>query len=250
MEFVTFLGIILGIGSLVGGAVLEGLHISSIAQPTAALIVFGGTLGAVFVSFPSRDIKKAISSIGIILAPFKSSVADLIEEVTKIATVARKDGILAVEQQRSSIVDPVFRRSIKYVVDGFDPPTVREIMQAEIEHAYEEEEAAARVWEGAGGYSPTIGIIGAVLGLIHVMSGLKDPNFNLGGGIAVAFVATIYGVASANLIFIPFGTKLKRKAALSARKKEIIKIGVCGIQDGMNPAFLKEKMEIYAKEKI
>ncbi len=248
MEFITLFGLILGVVAIIGGAVLEGLHISSIVQPTAALIVFGGTFAAVFVSFPSRDIKRAFGFIGKILSPVKNDSKDLIEEITNIAQIARKDGVLAVEQNRGNIKNQDFKRAVKYVVDGFDPPTVKEIIQVEIDHAYEEEEAAAKVWEAAGGYSPTIGIIGAVLGLIHVMSGLKDPNFNLGGGIAVAFVATIYGVASANLLFLPFGTKLKRKAFLTAQSKEIIKIGVAGIQEGMNPAFLKEKMESYAKE--
>lgn len=248
MEFVTVFGILLGFTAIIGGAILEGLHISSILQPTAALIVFGGTLAAVLISFPSRDIKRAFSGIGKIFSPIKNNSKELIEEITLIAQIARKDGVLAIEQNRGNIKNVDFKKAVKYVVDGFDPPTVKEIIQVEIDKEYEEEEAAARVWEGAGGYSPTIGIIGAVLGLIHVMSGLKDPNFNLGGGIAVAFVATIYGVAAANLIFLPFGTKLKRKAFISAQSKEIIKIGVCGIQDGMNPAFLKEKMESYAKE--
>jgi len=178
-----------------------------------------------------------------------TDIRPTIEEIIRIATVARKEGVLAVEAQRNSLQNPLFKKSIKYVIDGFEPGTVRDIIDAEINVTFEEEENAARVFEGAGGFAPTIGIIGAVLGLIHVMSMLNDPS-KIGEGIAVAFVATVYGVGLSNLILIPWGTKLKRKAAQRMMTKEVVKLGVIGIQEGLNPHFLQEKLEVFVEESL
>lgn len=249
MDLTTLLGLVVGIASVVGGQVLEGGHVGQILQGTAALIVFGGTAGAMFVSYPIQDIKKAFSMIGVIFKNVDTDVRPIIDEIVKIATIARKEGVLAIEGQRDSIQNPLFKKTIKFVVDGFEPNTVKEIIDTEIGLALEEEEAAGKVFEGAGGYSPTIGIIGAVLGLIHVMSQLDDPS-KIGEGIAVAFVATVYGVGAANLILIPWGTKLKRKAQLRAMAKEVVKLGVVGIQEGLNPHFLQEKLEVYVEEHL
>ncbi|MEW6057446.1 MAG: flagellar motor protein [Bdellovibrionota bacterium] len=250
MEIVTVIGVLMGLGAVFGGALLEGLHLSSIMQGTAAIIVFGGTIGAMLVSFPQQDVKRAFSMIGVIFKLVDTDVREVIEEIIKVASVARKEGVLAVEGMRDSIQNPLFKKSIKYVIDGFEPQTVKDIMQTEIDIAFEEEETAGKVWEGTGGYAPTIGIIGAVLGLIHVMASMNEPGSDLGSGIAVAFVATVYGVGSANLLFIPFGTKLKRKAAMRAMAKEVVKIGVIGIQEGLNPHFLREKLEVYVEEHL
>lgn len=249
MDLTTILGMILGVASVVGGQVLEGGHVGQILQGTAALIVFGGTAGAMLVSYPIQDIKKAFSMIGVIFKNVDTDVRPIIDEIVKIATIARKEGVLAIEGQRDSIQNPLFKKTIKFVVDGFEPNTVKEIIDTEILLALEEEEAAGKVFEGAGGYSPTIGIIGAVLGLIHVMSQLDDPS-KIGEGIAVAFVATVYGVGAANLVLIPWGTKLKRKAQLRAVAKEVVKLGVVGIQEGLNPHFLQEKLEVFVEEHL
>lgn len=249
MDLVSIIGSILGIGAVLAGQMLEGGHLGQIMQPTAALVVFGGTFGAMLLSFPIQDIKKAFKLIPLIYENVNLDVRPLIEEVVRIATVARKEGVLAVEGQRESIKDPLFKKTIKFVIDGFEPATVREIIDTDITIALEEEENAAKVFEGAGGYAPTVGIIGAVLGLIHVMSMLNDPS-RIGEGIAVAFVATVYGVGLANLILIPWGTKLKRKAQQRAMTKEVVKLGVIGIQEGLNPHFLKEKLEVFVEEHL
>ncbi len=249
MELITVVGVVLGLLAVFGGALLEGLHLTSIMQGTAAIIVFGGTFAAMFVSFPQQDITNAFKLLKIVFLKVDLDVRDVIEEIIKIATVARKEGVLAVEGMRDSIQNPLFKKSIKFVIDGFEPQTVKDIMQTEIDMTFEEEECAGKVWEGTGGYSPTIGIIGAVLGLIHVMGNLSDPS-KLGDGIAVAFVATVYGVGAANLLFIPFGTKLKRKAHMRAQAKEVVKLGVIGIQEGLNPHFLREKLEVYVEEHL
>ncbi len=249
MDLASIVGTILGIGAILAGQVLEGGHIGQILQPTAALIVFGGTFGAMLVSYPMQDIKRAFQLIPLIYQNVNMDVRPVIAEIVKIATIARKEGVLAVESQRDSIQDPLFKKSIKYVIDGFEPNTVNNIIDAEIAIALEEEENAGKVFEGAGGYAPTIGIIGAVLGLIHVMSQLDDPS-KIGTGIAVAFVATVYGVGVANLILIPWGSKIKRKAQQRALAKEVVREGVIGIQEGLNPHFLQEKLEVYVEEHL
>lgn len=247
MDISSVAGLVIGIMAIVGGQVLEGGHVSQIMQGTAAIIVFGGTAGAMLVSFPMQDLKRAFKMIPLIFQNVDLDFSETIEEIVRIATIARKEGVLAVEGQRDSIKNELFKKSIKYVIDGFEPNTVREIIDADIDLTLEEEESAAKVWEGAGGYAPTIGIIGAVLGLIHVMSMLSEPD-KIGPGIAVAFVATVYGVGISNLVLIPWGTKLKRKAQQRALSKEVVKIGVIGIQEGLNPHFLQEKLEVYLDE--
>ncbi|MBL7716528.1 MAG: flagellar motor protein [Bdellovibrionales bacterium] len=250
MDLASLIGTLLGISSILGGQILEGGHISSIMQGTAALIVVGGTLGAMLLSYPQSDVKKAFSLIGVIYKNVNMDVRPLIDEIIRIATIARKEGVLAVEGQRESILDPLFKKTIKYVIDGFEPNTVKEIIDTEIFLAFEEEEAAGKVFEGAGGYAPTIGIIGAVLGLIHVMENLGGGMDKLGAGIAVAFVATVYGVGIANLLLIPWGTKIKRKATQRMVAKEVVKLGVVGIQEGLNPHFLQEKLEVFVEEHL
>jgi chemotaxis protein MotA len=249
MDLTTFLGLLIGVSAILVGQVLEGGHLSQILQPTAALIVLGGTLGATLVSFPTQDVLRAVRAFPTLFGEMTSDFRRLIDQIVEIATIARKEGVLAVEGQREKISHPLLRKTLKYVIDGYEPQAVREIIEAEIDHALEEEEAAAKVYESAGGFAPTIGIIGAVLGLIHVMSQLEDPS-KIGSGIAVAFVATVYGVGIANLFLIPAGSKLKRKAAIRALSKEIIKIGVTGIQEGLNPHFLREKLEVYVEERL
>jgi chemotaxis protein MotA len=249
MDIATLLGLVIGLTAILVGQVLEGGHISQIVQPTAALIVLGGTLGATLVSFPTQDIVHALRAFPQLFGDVTSDFRRLIHEIVEIAAIARKEGVLAVEGQREKVSNPLLKKTLKYVIDGYEPQAVREIIEAEIDHALEEEEAAAKVYESAGGFAPTIGIIGAVLGLIHVMSQLDDPS-KIGSGIAVAFVATVYGVGIANLFLIPAGSKLKRKAAIRALSKEIVKIGVTGIQEGLNPHFLREKLEVYIEERL
>jgi len=247
MDLASVIGSIMGIGGVVGGQVLEGGHIGQILQGTAAMIVFGGTFGAMFLSFPVQDIKKAFSLLPAVYQSLDLDVRPTIDEIIRIATIARKEGVLAIEGQKDSIKNELFKKSIKYVIDGFEPNTVKEIMDTEIYLAFEEEENAGKVFEATGGYAPTVGIIGAVLGLIHVMSMLNDPS-KIGDGIAVAFVATVYGVGSANLFLIPWGTKIKRKAQQKMLTKEVVKLGVVGIQEGLNPHFLQEKLEVFVEE--
>jgi chemotaxis protein MotA len=246
VQITTVVGTLIGIFAIFGGALLEGLHLTALLQPTAALIVLGGTLAAVMVSFPRDDLRTALRAVPNVFNATAVDLGPVIDEIVTVATHARKEGLLAMEPVRQGLQDPLLKKSLKYVIDGYDPQTVGAILDAEIEAYLEQDEVAAKVWEAAGGYSPTIGIIGAVLGLIHVMQALDNPS-QIGGGIAVAFVATVYGVASANLVFLPWGAHLKRKAMLRTKMIEIIKRGVMAIQEGANPTYLKEQLEALAK---
>lgn len=249
MDLASILGSVLGFVVLFGGALLEGLGAGDIVVGTAGFIVLGGTLGATLLSYPGEDIKRALSQLPLIYQKLDLDLRPLIAEIVRVATTARKEGLLSVEGQRQSIEDPLFKRSVKFVIDGFDIASVREILDNEIAVSTEEDEAAARVWEGAGNYAPTVGILGAVLGLIHVMKSLDDPS-KIGSGIAVAFVATVYGIALANLVFLPWSQKLKRKNAQRSLAKEVVKLGVIGIQEGINPHFIKEKLEVFVQESL
>lgn len=249
MDIVSILGLILSIVAVVGGAYLEHLPPSAIYAPTAFLIVMGGSFGAIMLAFPIADFKRAFTEgIKLCFKELNTDYRPLIEEIVKVATVARKEGVLAIEGMRNSIVDEKFKKALKFVIDGFEPKTVTEILDAESYFEFEETEVAGKLLEGIGGYTPTVGIIGAVLGLIHVMRNLDNPDA-IGPGIAIAFVATVYGVGFANLLFMPMGTKVKRRAALIQQRNELIKVGVQGIQEGLNPHFLKEKLEVFLDHK-
>ncbi len=249
MDLLSIFGFLVGIVAVVGGAYLEHLPPTAIYAPTAFLIVMGGALGAIMVSYPTSDLKRAFTEgMGLVFKTLNTDYRPLIEEIVKVATVARKEGVLAIEGMRNSIQDPKFKKALKYVIDGFEPKTVTEILEADSYFEFEETEVAGKLLEGFGGYTPTVGIIGAVLGLIHVMRNLSNPDA-IGPGIAVAFVATVYGVGFANLWFMPMGTKVKRKAAMIQQRNELIKVGVQGIQEGLNPHFLKEKLEVFLEHK-
>ena len=249
MDILSVLGFILGIAAVVGGAFLEHLPPSAIYAPTAFIIVMGGATGAILVAFPMADVKRAFTEgLKLVFKNLDTDYRPLIEEITKVATVARKEGVLAIEGMRNSIQDEKFKKALKYVIDGFEPKTVTEILEADAFFEFEETETAGKLLEGFGGYTPTVGIIGAVLGLIHVMRNLSNPDA-IGPGIAVAFVATVYGVGFANLWFMPMGTKVKRKAQIIQQRAELIKVGVQGIQEGLNPHFLKEKLEVFLDHK-
>ncbi|MCO5143720.1 MAG: flagellar motor protein [Oligoflexia bacterium] len=249
MDIVSILGIVLGLVAVIGGAYLEHLPPTAIYAPTAFLIVMGGSFGAIMVAFPMADLKRAFTEgMKLVFKELNTDYRPLIEEIVKVATVARKEGVLAIEGMRNSIEDEKFKKALKFVIDGFEPKTVTEILETDSFFEFEETEVAGKLLEGIGGYTPTVGIIGAVLGLIHVMRNLSNPDA-IGPGIAVAFVATVYGVGFANLWFMPMGTKVKRRAAIIQQRNELIKVGVQGIQEGLNPHFLKEKLEVFLEHK-
>lgn len=237
----SLIGLPLGVLTIVGGHLLEGGHVGSLLQGAAALIVFGGTLGAVLLSHPLRDIREAARSLRYVFIDDLQPSSQVLDAVGKLAVKARKDGILSLEDEIDGLADPFLRRGLRLAVDGTNPTTLRNMLEAENDGREEYEEGPARVFEAAGGYAPTVGILGAVLGLIHVMENLSDPS-KLGAGIAVAFVATVYGVGSANLVLLPIAAKLRARALRRARRREVIMEGVLAIQEGQNPRLIDQKL--------
>ena len=244
MDIATILGIVLAFGSIIAGQVLEGGHLGSIMQLTAFIIVMGGTIGAVCVQNPLSVVLKGVSLLSLAIMAPKHDNKGIIATIIDLANGSRKHGLLALEGKLKDIHDPFFRKGVQLIVDGTDPKEVHDILEIDVEYQEEVGISAAKVWESAGGYSPTIGIIGAVLGLIHVMENLAEPA-KLGSGIAVAFVATVYGVGAANLLFLPLASKLKFKLREESASRMMIIKGLVGLAQGENPRLLKEKLEGY-----
>ena len=210
-DTLSLIGLPLALAAIVGGHVLEDGSIGSLFQGAAALIVFGGTMGAVLLSHPLRDVQEAGRSLRHVFVDDMQPASQVLDAIGRLAVKARKDGILSLEDEIDGLADPFLRRGLRLAVDGTNPTTLRGMLEAENDGREEFEQAPARVYEAAGGYAPTVGILGAVLGLIHVMENLSDPS-RLGAGIAVAFVATVYGVGSANLLLLPIAAKLRARA--------------------------------------
>jgi chemotaxis protein MotA len=244
VDIATILGIVIAIGSIVGGQHLEGGHLGSIMQLTAFVIVIGGTLGACCVQNPLPVVLRAIGKLSLALGNPHLDAKGTIKLILDLANVSRKQGLLALEGKLKEIKDPFMAKGVQLIVDGTDPKAVHEILEIEVEHHEEEGLAGAKVWEAAGGYAPTVGILGAVLGLIHVMENLADPS-KLGGGIAVAFVATVYGVGAANLLFLPIANKIKYKLKEESSLRTMTIMGLVGLAQGENPRLLQEKLESY-----
>jgi len=240
-DTLSIVGLPLGLAMIVGGHLAEGGRLGSLLQGAAALIVFGGTLGAVCLSHPLRDVKEAWRSLRYVFVDDVPAAGDVLDAIGRLAVKARKDGILSLEDELPSLTDPFMRRGLRLAVDGTNPTALRNMLEAENDGREEFEEGPSRVYEAAGGYAPTVGILGAVLGLIQVMENLSDPT-KLGAGIAVAFVATVYGVGSANLVLLPVAAKLRNRALRRARRREVILEGVLAIQEGQNPRIIDQKL--------
>jgi chemotaxis protein MotA len=244
MDILSILGILLAIGAILGGQALEGGHAGSLMQLTAGIIVLGGTIGATMVAYPKGDFIRGVKMTKAVFTDKPAKLGELLAQIVEMASVARRDGVLALEAKLAGIDDSFLKRAIGFLVDGVDASVARSALEAQIDAEAEEATTAAKVFETAGGFAPTVGILGAVLGLIHVMENLSDPS-KLGPGIAVAFVATVYGVGLANLFLLPMASKLKRKIGLEKERKTLICEGVLGIQEGLNPRVLEEKLRGY-----
>jgi chemotaxis protein MotA len=241
IDFTSVASLPIGFGLILAGQALEGGVLRSILQLTAALIVFGGTLGAVLLSFSLSDVRRAFAALRTVFLWDGEPPSATIDTVVQYAVRARTSGIMSLEHELSTVADPFLRKALGLVIDGTNPQALHDMLETENHRREEYDEIPAKVYESAGGYSPTIGILGAVLGLIQVMQHLTDPS-KLGGGIAVAFVATVYGVGAANLIFLPVATKLKMKAQHEGRRRELMLEGILALQEGMNPQLLREKL--------
>jgi chemotaxis protein MotA len=240
----TLAGIALALSGIIGGLVLEKGSIQDIAQTTAAMIVLGGTFGAVLVTNPLPVVLRAFRGLGAVFFERASPASSLIEQLIYFAGKARKNGIVSLETEAGSIADPFLKKALNLAVDGTDLQELRKMMEVDMILGEQSQEAEAKVWEAAGGYSPTIGIIGAVLGLIQVMKHLEDIK-EVGHGIAVAFVATVYGVGAANIFFLPAANKLRARMREATVIKEMILEGVIGIVEGLNPTLIRMKVEAF-----
>jgi len=247
MDKSSFLGAGVALTGILLGLMLEGGKIAQILQPTAAMIVFGGTLGAVMIQFPLRVVFAAGRRLGHVFRDTGQDPNVLIQEMVGYAQKARKGGIVSLDAELINIAEPFLRKTLMLAVDGTEPQEIRNIMTLELDNQSEHEEHLPRVFESAGGFAPTIGIIGAVLGLIQVMQHLDDIN-EVGRGIAVAFVATIYGVGSANLFLLPASGKIKIRIRQEQIRREMILEGVISILEGMNPRMLETKLRSFFAE--
>jgi chemotaxis protein MotA len=238
-------GLALALAGVVGGLLLEGGRVSDITQLTAAMIVLGGTLGAVMVTTPMSALSGAVKKLpSVFWYPVLSSEA-LLQDILRLAAKARRTGIISLERDAEEIPNSFFRKALRLAIDGTDLKVVRRIMELELESAEMKGDSEARVFEAAGGYAPTVGIIGAVLGLIQVMKHLEDINA-VGHGIAVAFVATVYGVFVANIFFLPIASKLKARLQHSLEINEMALEGVIAIAEGMNPKLIESQLERFS----
>jgi len=244
MDLVSIFGILLALTAIVGGQVLEGGHIGSLLQLTAFIIVLGGTTGAIMLQSSPKIFFEGMRLAKWIIWPPKANQQLLIEQVLIWSNLARKGGLLALESQLDQLQDAFTKKGLQMLVDGAEPEKIRVALEVEISTYEKHHLDASKVWQAAGGYAPTIGILGAVLGLIHVMENLSDPS-KLGGGIAVAFVATIYGVGSANLFFLPMSGKLKYLVEQEVVMREMLIEGLVSIANGENPRVIESKLQGY-----
>jgi len=244
MDILSIIGVIFGFLAIVGGNFLEGGDTAALINLPALIIVFGGTLGATFLHFPPKIFFHSLKVLLLIVRPRKHLLNEQIEKVGVWSALARKEGLLGLEVVVDKEQDQFAKKGLQLLVDGNEPEVIRDCLEVELNTIEHNEMQAAKVYEAMGGYSPTIGIIGAVVGLIQVMQNLADPEL-LGAGIATAFVATIYGVGFANLLFLPISNKLKLEAYALVQAKEMMLEGITAIAEGENPRNIELKLSGY-----
>lgn len=246
MDILSIIGILLAVVAIVGGNLLEGGNTAQLFQLTAFLIVVGGTMGAVMLQTSLPTFWRAIAMARWIFVTPRVDIEATIEKLVLWSQLSRREGLLALENASDEETDLFSRKGLQLLVDGNEPETIRSVMETEIAVLEEHEMQAAKVFEAMGGYSPTIGILGAVMGLIHVMNNLADPS-KLGSGIATAFVATIYGVGLANLLLLPMAGKLKAVIKRQMMQYEMMLDGIVAIAEGENPRNIESKLQSYLR---
>lgn len=241
MDILSLLGILIGFAAITGGNFIEGGQLESLLNGPAFVIVLGGTIGATLLQFPPVIFHRALCISLWIFKPKKFLLKSQIKQITKWSTLARKEGLLGLESIVAKEADPFARKGLQLLVDGNEPEVIRNCLEVELTTKENLDLQAAKVYEAMGGYAPTIGIIGAVMGLIQVMQNLSDPSL-LGAGIATAFVATIYGVGFANLLFLPISSKLKANVHTISHAREMMSEGIVSIAEGENPRNIELKL--------
>ncbi|MCS7459922.1 flagellar motor protein [Paenibacillus doosanensis] len=244
MDLTTIIGLVIGLGALVGGYMWDGGHLSALVVPSAMLIIFGGTIGAICISFPMSRLKEVGKALKMAFTENKREPGAIIDELVDMATVARREGVLALEQRAQEHSNTFLRDGLMMVVDGTDPELTRQILELEMDALEHHHEGWAKIFEAAGGFAPSMGIIGTVMGLIHVLGNLSDPG-TLGPAIAVAFTATLYGVSSANVIYLPIAQKIKIRSKEQISDMELMLEGILALQAGENPQLIKKKLNSF-----
>lgn len=248
MDITTWTGLVIGIAALVLGFILEGGTIGSLFSHTAALIVVGGTIGATVLSFSLEELKTIPALLKTAFQERRYNFILLIQELVRLADHARREGLLSLEQYLPEIKDPFIKLGLQLVIDGTEATLLRDLLETEIYCMEERHQNGIAIFEAAGGYAPTMGIIGTVMGLVHVLGHMERPE-DLGPAIAVAFIATLYGVSTANLIWLPIAAKLKNKSKKERLYRELALEGILAIHAGENPAFIREKLRVFLDQK-
>ncbi|GBF32274.1 flagellar motor rotation protein MotA [Desulfocucumis palustris] len=244
MEATMIVAFLVAVFSLAGGFLWDGGHLSSLFKPSAALIVFGGTAGCTFFSFTFNEIKNIPTLFRVALQAKSQDPAEIIDLIVGLADEARREGLLFLENRLNEVHDPFLRKGIQLVVDGTDPELVRSIMDVELYSIEERHHAGIQIFEAAGGYAPTMGIIGTVMGLVHVLGSVSDPN-GLASAIAVAFMATFYGIGSANVVFLPMAARLGNISKKEVLLRELMVEGIVSLQAGYNPILIRERLTAF-----
>ena len=242
MDILSILGFLFAVIAVIGGSILKGSGVQALWSAAAFVIVGIGTLSATLIQVPMQTVKRAIAIVGWIFKPPAEDPAAIIEKVTRWSQTARKDGLLGLESEMEQETDPFVRKALQLLVDGSEPESIQQIMDVEISTREDQDNAGAKVFEAMGIYAPTMGILGAVMGLMAVMQNLADPS-KLGHGIAAAFVATIYGIGSANLFFLPMAGKLKGIVQAQTKQREMVVEGLVSIAQGENPRNIESKLQ-------
>jgi len=246
MDWSSLTGLILAVVGILGGQALEGGHIGSLVQPAAFIIVVLGTVGAVLLQTRPATFLLGIKMLRLVFSPPQDDRKELAKRIQNWSNIARKEGVFKLENSLNAEKDPFIKKGLRLMVDGVVPEKVREICSIDMYFYENQRRNAAKIWDAAGGYAPTVGILGAVLGLIHVMENLSDPT-RLGSGIAVAFVATIYGVGLANLVFLPIGNKLKAVIQFESMRREMLLNAWVSILNGDHPRIIEERLQGYMR---
>lgn len=244
MDITTIVGLIIGFAALIIAFILEGGAPGALVSPTAGLIVLGGTIGATILSFTMNELKKVPALLRISFQNQEYDFTALIDQIVQLADQARREGLLSLEQNLSEIQDPFLKLGVQLVIDGVEGTLLRDLLETEIYCMGERHRNGIAIFEAAGGYSPTMGIIGTVMGLVNVLGHMDDPG-SLGPAIAMAFIATLYGVGFANLLWLPIAAKLKSKHDTESLYRELSMEGILSLQAGENPAFIQEKLRVF-----
>lgn len=247
MDLFLIIFTVIGFGSVIGGFLLEGGHIMGLVAPTSALIIIGGTVGAVGIAFPNSELKEIPRILRVLLRDQKYDFIGLMNRMKAMCVQVRQSGLLSLESQIDSEPDALMRKGMRMIVDGTSPNYTREALELSLDVITDRHSARAKIFEAAGGYSPTMGIIGTVLGLVHVLSDMKEPD-TLGPKIAMAFTATLYGIGFANLLWLPIAGKLKAKNQMETLYKSMIIEGLLLIQEGVNTNYMEEKLSSFLSE--